>query len=155
MATKITILQRGGYKNHAELERAARFFLADLLSARMANTISLRIEVRSTKLEAGTAAKVAVPTNGSKATKAMTITLDRDRSFDDQIADLAHEIVHVAQAVTGRFQLRRWKSDELVHARWEGAELGPVRCIPYADRPWEVEAHREERRLVVAYRRGR
>lgn len=141
--TKITILQRGGKKNHRVLDRAARFFLRERLSARMANRLSLRIEVRATKLAAGTMAKVLLPTNGSAASRDFTIVLDRDRSLVDQVADLAHEVVHIEQAASGRYQVRRWKSDRKVHARWEGVDLGPLDQIDYAARPWEVEARRE------------
>lgn len=151
---KITIVQRGGYKNHETLTRAALQFLRARMSARLANTLSIRIEVRSTKLAAGTLAKVVLPTNGSAPSRAFTITLDRDRALVDQITDLAHEIVHVEQAATGRYQTRRWKSDDQVHARWEGVDLGPLSKLDYWTRPWEVEARANEGKLAADFWRS-
>jgi hypothetical protein len=158
-ATRITILQRGGDKNHAALESAARFFLRELMSARLANTLTIRIEVRATKLDDGTLACAWLPTNGSAASKAFTVVLHRERCLRDQLEDLAHELVHVGQAASGRLQYRRWKSDGKVHARWEGTELGVVDALPYLTRPWEVEARRlaadlVSRRLTVAAERA-
>lgn len=150
-APKISILQRGGIKCHETIDAAVRFFLLDRMSARLVNTLSIRIEIRSTKLAEGTLALVQVPTNGSKASKAFTIVLDRDRCLTDQLADLAHEVCHVEQAATGRLQYRVWKSDGKTHARWEGAEMGPLTCLPYAIRPWEVEAHREEKIMAAKF----
>lgn len=143
-AAKIVVLQRGGDKNHELLDRAARFFLRARMSARLANALSIRIEVRSTKLAAGTLAKVVLPTNGSAPSRDFTITLDRDRALVEQVVDLAHEIVHVEQAATGRYQTRKWKTDGQVHARWEGTDLGPLSKLDYWTRPWEVEARAAE-----------
>ena len=148
---KITILQRGGDKNHEVLEAAVRFYARHLLSTRMANTLDLRVEVRATTLNDGNLAQVSILTNGSNPTKAFKIILDRERSLVDQIGDLAHEMTHVAQAAMGRYQLRRWKSDLKLHARWEGVELGILADLPYWTRPWEVEARAKEAELVPLF----
>ena len=152
--SKITVLQRGGDKNHEVLERAARFFLSELMSTRLANTLAIRIEVRATKLDDGTAACAFLPTNGSAASKEFTVVLHRERSLADQLADLAHELVHVQQAASGRLQYRKWKSDGKLHARWEGAELGVLAELPYLTRPWEVEARQLEVVLVNKLRQA-
>lgn len=148
---EVAILQRGGYKHHETLEAAIRFYARNLMSVRMANTLSIRVEVRATKLEDGNCATVFILTNGSKATKKFTIVLDRERSLTEQVGDLAHEMTHVAQAATGRYQLRRWKTDQKVHARWEGEELGLLEDLDYWTRPWEVEARAKETELAPAF----
>jgi hypothetical protein len=148
---KIQILQRGGYKYHETLEAAIRFYASQLMTTRMSNTLTVRVEVRATKLTDGNLATVAIATNGSRPTKTFKIILDRERSLSDQVGDLAHEMAHVAQAATGRYQLRRWKSDLKVHARWEGKELGLLDDQPYWTRPWEVEARAKEVELVPLF----
>lgn len=147
---KISILQRGGDKNHEVLEHAARFYLSRLMGARLASSLQLRIEVRATKLDNGTAAVTRIPCNGSASTREFTVVLRRDRSLRDQLSDLAHELVHVQQAASGRLQYRRWRTDGKVHARWEGNEMGVVAEMDYNTRPWEVEAYRVEAELVAA-----
>lgn len=148
---KVKIFQRGGYRNHETLEAAIRFYARQLLSVRMANTLEIRVEVRATKLEDGNCATVSILTNGSRPTKKFTIILDRKRSLTEQVGDLAHEMTHVAQAATGRYQLRRWKTDQKVHARWEGQELGLLADLDYWTRPWEVEARQKEAELAPAF----
>jgi hypothetical protein len=151
---RIDILQRGGTKQHGVLRRAALHILRERMSARMANSLSVRIEVRSTKLEEGAAAVAWLPTNGSTASRSFTVVLDRERPLILQIRDLAHELVHVEQAATGRLQYRLWRTDGKVHARWEGSDLGPLSCLPYATRPWEVEAYAAETGLANSFLRS-
>ena len=146
MPSKIQILQRGGVKNHEKLLEGAHFFLGELMSSRLANLLEIRIEVRSSKLENGTLACAWLPTNGSSASRSFTIVLHRERPLLHQLFDLAHELVHVAQAASGRLQYRRRK-DGKTYVRWEGEDLGALQEIPYWDRPWEEEAHRMEEEL--------
>ena len=150
--TEISFLQSGGDKHHEVLDRAARFYLSRLMSARLANSLRLRIEVSASKLDDSTAACTLVPRNGSATTREFTVVLKRDRSLRDQLADLAHELVHVQQVASGRLQFRRWKTDGAVHARWCGNEMGVVAQLGYDTRPWEAEAHRLEAELVSALR---
>ena len=147
MPSKILILQRGGQKNHQKLLEGAHFFLGELMSSRLANLLEIRIEVRSSKLEQGTLAVAWLPTNGSQASREFKIILHRERALRDQMSDLAHELVHVAQAASGRLQYRRRK-DGQTYVRWEGQDLGALRDIPYWERPWEKEAHRMEEELL-------
>lgn len=154
--TKIKILQRGGFKRHGLLEEATRWALSELLSTRMANTLSLRIEVRSTKLHENGYGLVVSTANGSKASKKFTVTIHRDHSLTQQLKGLFHELTHVAQYATGRLQCRRWKSDRKFHYRWEGEEMGTEEENPYWNRPWEVEARKMEEELLQKWKlRGR
>ena len=150
--TKISIFQRGGYKRHGGIEYACRWALAQLLSTRMANTLNIRIEIRSTKLKKGTLGLVRTASNGSKATKNFTIVLHRDHSLREQLETLFHEVAHVAQFAMGRLQQRHWKSDRKLHYRWEGQEMGAPEENPYWDRPWEVEARRVESELNAKWK---
>lgn len=148
---KITILQKGGQKYHEALEKAVRYFAAQLMSTRMTNTLEIRLEVRATKLKkrvAGTCSTVPV---GSKASKKFTIVLQRDMLPRDMFATIAHEMVHVQQKATNRLQFRRWSSDKQMHVRWEGKDMGVFGDIPYRIQPWEVEAYAKEKPLMVTW----
>ena len=136
---KLTVLQRGGIKN-PRIEERARFFASILMSTRMSNTLHVRIEMRSTTLVDGNSAQVTHAANGSKASKHFVIKIDRDAPFNEQIGFLAHEMKHVEQVATGRYQTRVWASDRQMHARWNGTEMGTLSSLPYWTRPWEVEA---------------
>jgi hypothetical protein len=136
---KVQVLQRGGIRN-PNIEAKAREFAARLMSTRLCNTLSIRIEMRASKLAADMAGKCVHAPIGSQAVKTFTIVLDRDMTWSDQLSYLAHEMKHVEQVATGRLQMRFWKTDRQLHVRWNGAEMGPIAQLPYWTRPWEVEA---------------
>lgn len=137
--TNVRILQRGGKKHHDVLESASLFFMRELMNAELACILNLRIEVRATKMQRGTVAISYLPVNSNEPCTDFTIILHRDRRLIDQIQDLAHELVHVQQSVSGRLQYHR-SNDSKLYAWWEGVDMGAVEDIPYFSRPWEVEA---------------
>lgn len=152
-APKIVVLQRGGDRGHHEtLARAAHFFLREQASARLVNTLSIRIELRASKLRDDVCGHVLLENTGSATQREFTIVVQRDHSIDQQLETIAHESVHVIQRATGRLQFRAWKTDSKVHARWDGADLGPREGIAYRSRPWEIEAFAAEAPLVRAFR---
>lgn len=149
--TKIQILQRGGVKRHDIIEKATRWGLGQLMSTRLANTLTIRIELRATKLRKGISGVAKSKVKGSKANKTFTIVLRRDDCLKEQLVTLFHELVHVEQIAKNRLQKRVWRSDGCVHVRWEGEHLGRKDAIPYHKRPWEIEAFRLERTLMKRY----
>jgi len=151
---KITILQRGGNRHpvhHYRLKQAIQFMGREIMGARLWNTLAIRVELRATKLKKDTHGQVGFKRNGSKAQRKFTIVAQRDDDRRTQMKTLAHELVHVEQAARGRVQLRIWKTDGKVHARWEGKEIGILDEIKYADRPWEIEAYKLEKSLYLKW----
>ncbi len=139
--TDIKILQRGGCKaGHAEIEKMIRFCLGKLMSARLANTLSIRVEFRASKLGKNVGGDCRPEGGGSKKQRIFIVRVQRDGCFTSKLETLAHELVHVAQFASGRLQQRYWKSDRQYHYRWEGEHLGTEKDNPYWNRPWEIEA---------------
>jgi len=146
------VFQRGGYKdNHQKYIEACAWMVDQLTSRRMRNTLQIRIELRATKLDKGTNGEVFRDIDGSKSTKEFRIVLHRDKTFKMNLDTLAHEVIHIIQIVTKRYQIRYWKTDGKIHARWEGNDLGPKYEIPYRERPWEQEAFEFTGDLAGAY----
>lgn len=138
---KVKVLQKGGVKNNEVIEAAVRFFGKELMSTRMTNTLTVRVAMRvSGRANKTTNGHVIHICNGSAAQKVFNINIDRDAHLASQLQVLAHEMIHVQQIATKRYQLRKWKSDRTLHARWEGNDIGDYHKIPYRERPWEVEA---------------
>lgn len=139
---KVKILQKGGKKeHHLDIAQAVVFFGKELMSTRMTNTLSIRVALRvSGRAKKTTRGHVEMLTNGSAAQKVFNINIDRDAHLASQLQVLAHEMIHVQQIATGRFQRRVWKSDGKLHVRWEGKDIGEGFKIPYREQPWEVEA---------------
>jgi hypothetical protein len=134
----------------AKIEALARRIALRLMGARLCNTLTLKISIVHER--PNYAGAVWTPTHQTTANlRAFAITLDRSRSLGETIDTLAHELQHVEQFRRGRYQLRKWASDGKVHARWEGAEMGPVDSIPYAIRPWEIEAFATGRRITAEF----
>lgn len=139
--TNITILQRGGCKaDHPEMEKMIRFCLGKMMSARLANTLSIRVEFRATKLGKNVGGDCLPEGGGCKKQRNFVVRVQRDADFADKLETIAHELVHVAQFASGRLQQRFWKSDRQFHYRWNGEHLGAAKDLPYWTRPWEVEA---------------
>lgn len=139
MSLSIQFFQRGGSTlRHPDLRRALEAMLRANLGPRVVETLRIRVEFRATKLEAGTEAMVQLKTNGSKPQREFRIVAQRDTAFSAQVLNLAHEVVHIAQSVSGRYQLR--KVAGATHVRWEGKNLGRLSAIPYLENPAEVEA---------------
>ena len=138
---KVIVLQKGGLKQHSTIEEATRFFGKELMSTRMTNTLTIRVAMRVTgRAKKTTRGHVHMLHNGSSDQKVFNINIDRDMPLATQLQVLAHEMIHVQQIATKRFQSRRWKSDKKLHVRWEGKDIGEGWKIPYREQPWEVEA---------------
>jgi hypothetical protein len=149
MAKGIQVFQRGGEDRKILVEKAATFFLKELVSTRMYNLLSIRIEMRVTKLSKDYEGSCYVPVNGSKITRSGVVILQRDMKRKEMLICLAHEMVHVAQMVTNRLQYTR--KEGITFARWEGKAMGNIAHIPYQEHPWEVEAFTKQEELFQAF----
>lgn len=145
----IQVFQRGGYKRDELIMDAATFYLKKYLSPRLFNSLSIRIEMRATKLSKNTHGSAMLPKNGSKATRCIRVIIDRDLSNTNLLVTLAHEMVHVVQAVKNRLQYTKKPEGTLV--RWEGKVLGFFHTIPYMEQPWEKEAFALQENLAFSY----
>tara|TARA_R110002050_G_C8794031_1_gene502309 strand:+ start:68 stop:610 length:543 start_codon:yes stop_codon:yes gene_type:complete len=126
------------------IDRATRVILDALMSRKLQNTLNLKIHLRKTVLKGNTVGAFVCILNGSKKQKEHKIVLDWNRSTPSLLSTLAHELIHVHQRVTGKLQWRVWKSDRMLHARWDGQEMGLVDAIDYRERPWEIEAYAKQ-----------
>ena len=133
------------------IKDAAEFYGRKLMSARLFNRLAIRIELRKTKLDKIIRGQVTSTSNGSKSSKNFNIIIDNKMSLNQMLSTLAHEMIHVKQIATNQFQKRFWSTDHLLHARWEGKELGSLYSIPYAERPWEKEAFGGQKTLSTEY----
>ena len=136
------------FKN--KLSVATRFFLDELnVSVRMQNTLNIKINVRKTVLKRYTYGTCTIRMNGSQSTKDYTIILSDNFNEFDQLLTLAHECVHIEQQVTKRLQIRKWSSDNKIHARWNNVEMGEYLVdVPYEEAGWEIEAREKQNHLA-------
>lgn len=148
----INILQKGGKKNHELLDESIRFFAKQLMSTRLMNTLNIRVEIRATKLDKDVLGACSAKSDGSLSTKDFKIEIQRDEHVRDQVRILAHEMVHVWQKASNTLQYRQWKSDNKIHARWNGNDVGLYNDIPYLERPWEKEAYYLEQPLYDSFK---
>jgi len=148
---KVSILERQrGMIDHAQIEHAARYFAAQLLSARMMGNLKLKIELRGRGILGKDNDGFVMVNMTSEAQTEFRICLDKSLPMKALLKALAHEIVHVAQVVMKRYQLKKG-ADSQAYANWEGKQLGILDKIPYATRPWEIEANSKQEVLFASY----
>jgi hypothetical protein len=136
-------------KKIGPLLNAAEFFVTQLLGKRMADGVTIDIEVRKTFDAAGE----CVNEDGTTRSRWFTIIL-KEQKLDTMLLTLAHEMVHVKQHVRNEISYKRatrCKPDQMtseVHL-WRGEEWVPGKNEDeYFDAPWEVEAYGREGGLV-------
>lgn len=80
------------------------------------------------------------------------VLISRQDDVLDTMLKLAHEWIHIAQVASGRFMLHGQpsKADKYV-AEWLGQKIGPIDQVPYNLRPWELEAHEWQHKLVSEF----
>ena len=145
---KVRVYRRGGEDRDALVETAVRTAAADMLSTRMANTLSIRVELRSSKLAANVGGQCGHADMADRSRKTIKIVLDRDLPTLRLRQLVAHEMKHAEQFLTGRL---RWGT--LAGARGYFWRPGPGRATfyPWSDDldtyrswPWEREARQAE-----------
>ena len=75
--------------------------------------------------------------------------VSRDEDVLSTMLKLAHEWIHVGQVSSGRYLL--FGDVGGYEAEWNGVRIGDLDMIPYGERPWEVEAHEWQHRLVEEF----
>lgn len=151
---KVQVLQRGG-KKPSNISKKIEKILKDLgMSQRMINTLSIRLEIRQTVAKKkSTLGFVTTSALGSQSNRDFTIRISRDQETIEKVDTFIHELTHIVQLATNKYQRRWWKTDDKLHVRWLGKEMGTKDNIDYWTSPWEVEARNEAKRLTPKYKR--
>lgn len=129
---RIDTFQRGGDRSALPaLEGAARFYLGRLVSTRLGNTLSVRIEARvGGKLDTGAEGFTLDPPErrDGYAPRSFTVALRRDDALSYKLAALAHECVAVKQQAQGDLRVLRTGA-----VRWHGLDYTGTdwRCWPW------------------------
>ena len=81
--------------------------------------------------------------------------IQRHEDVLETMLKLAHEWIHIAQVASGRYLLLgkppRPGKPEKYTAQWLGHKIGVLDQIPYSIRPWEIEAHEWQHKLVSEF----
>ncbi len=169
---KVKLRQRGGRKHHETLEKALRFYADSLMPDELAETLDVTLAMRNSGFGGkNIAAKCEAPVDRDDTTSTshteFRIAIRRDMLLRDQLASLAHEMVHVSQRAKGRLRYLFCRPKEKAtiirnaadffrsfaswHVIWEQEDLGPAEHVPYWTCPWEVEARKLETRLCNSF----
>ena len=81
--------------------------------------------------------------------KSIDFNIIHDGDVAATMLHLAHEWVHIGQIVSGRYMLVS-KGQKRI-AFWLGRKIGVIDKIPYHIRPWEIEAHEWQQKLVTEF----
>ena len=81
--------------------------------------------------------------------------IQRQSDVLETMLKLAHEWIHIAQVASGRYLLLGKPpapgKPEKFTAQWLGIKIGLIDDIPYTIRPWELEAHEWQHKLVSEF----
>ena len=94
---------------------------------------------------------------GTRPPKLFEITVSTAAGLRDAAEVIAHELLHISQAVNGRLQISETKKKinrrkRLVHvARWMGGKAVVMDDIAWNQRPWEIEACAWQGQLVTEF----
>ena len=130
-------------KQQDVLERAARFFAAQLMDPRMVRNLVLDIERNRNSDVQGE----CVSEEDKKNPRWFTITLRGKKTDDDMVKTLAHEMVHVKQYAKNELskQMRLTRGGIGIGSKWHGEWWTPKKKEDaYWDAPWEIEAYGRE-----------
>ena len=140
----------GGNRNKQKLVKdAARWMLGHTLGKRQANYIELEINLVDTLKETNFIGEVMWEDDNIRP---RIFSMDLCNHITDRrlLRVLAHEIVHIRQYVRGDMKdyvrsaaYSKWKN-KLIQIMGKGS-------VSYYDYPWEIEARREEGKILKAY----
>lgn len=144
----VNVQQRGNHLPASLIERHVRSVLAQLVSARLLNTLRITVKVR-TRLDGKAKGLCGWRDENKGATarsKHYTITIQRDLGWLQLLCTLSHELRHVEQMARGRLAIRTNRG-ELCWFWRPGAgqaQRFAVGSIAYGAQPWEIEARNSE-----------
>lgn len=138
---------------HERLTQAVTFY-ARTLRIPNAKHLDVTLKLSSSKvLVEGDVAGECIAVSGylNDAPTKYEITIQRDMPWSWTLKTFAHEMVHVHQWATKRLR-RKWDSDLSTWvSSWENGPWVDKKTIPYASRPWEIEARAKEEGLLEAF----
>ena len=136
---------------------AARFFLDRLLPAAQQKKLILSIDVTDRPGRTPIAIKWLVGSSGFfgwRPPRHFGMTVSVAAGINDGLEVAANEIVHVAQAVSGRLKISlksrnvNGEREEAYAASWVNGKFAFIDMTPRDNRLWEAEAHQLKTRLV-------
>lgn len=150
--SKIIIKQKCGETiNNNLIKSAALFFAKKLIKKKILNNIK-KIEINLTKMRVGEG-EVELPI--CKKNNVIKIKINRCSEFTEIISSLAHEFVHIKQALDGK--LTTIAKNGMVYWKWNGKCYGTdvYDMIDVNDHykklPWETEAYNLETKLAKSF----
>ena len=144
-------------------EAASRFFHDRLIAPEKRSDVSVTIRLISNSVSSDNT-MMGLQRRDVLATKRrgkmvppdhFDCVIQRQDDVLETMLKLAHEWIHIAQFVSGRYMLigkpPRPGKPEKFTAQWVGHKIGLIDDIPYTIRPWELEAHEWQHRLVSEF----
>lgn len=140
---QIKVSQRGGDRNnHVVYRQAVEYFAKRLLKPSMLGKLAIKIVFAKNLHKQGTCGLHVNETQYNHV-----IRIDRHMPFHDIIATIAHEMVHVKQAINQEL------TSTAKHFIWRNKKhkINIYETTPAEDEPkipWEVEAYKKEGKLA-------
>ena len=138
----------------------ANYMASRLFTKRQRNSLSVIIDVTREPVRAPVTRRMLGPQKsglGTRPPKLFEMTVSTAAGLRDAAEVLAHELLHVSQAVNGRLQITEKKKKvgrrkTVVHmARWMGGKPVLMDDIAWNQRPWEIEACGWQSQLVSEF----
>lgn len=139
------------------LAYAANYMAARLFTPRQRKYLNVLIDVTKEPLRVPVTRAMLGPQKSSLGTKAPTLfemTVSTAFGIRDAAETIAHEMLHISQAVNERLLITRKKTKvagrktAVDMARWMGGKPVVIDNLAWHLRPWEIEACHWQERLV-------
>ena len=138
----------------------ANYMASRLFTKRQRRSLSVIIDVTREQVRAPVTRRMLGPQKsglGTRPPKLFEMTVSTAAGLRDAAEVVAHELLHVSQAVNGRLQITEKKKKigrkkTSVHvARWMGGKPVVMDDIAWHQRPWEIEACGWQSQLVSEF----
>ena len=139
------------------LSVAVNYVAARLFTLRQRKTLSVMIDITSQQVRVPVTRAMLGPQRAGLGTKAPTMfemTVSTAAGIRDAAETIAHELIHISQAVNGRLSImsKRKKINGRKMAvdvvRWMGGKPVMMENLAWHLRPWEIEACHWQAQLV-------
>ena len=139
------------------LSVAVNYIAARLFTLRQRKTLSVMIDITSQQVRVPVTRAMLGPQRAGLGTKAPTMfemTVSTAAGIRDAAETIAHELIHISQAVNGRLSImsKRKKINGRKMAvdvvRWMGGKPVMMENLAWHLRPWEIEACHWQAQLV-------
>lgn len=139
------------------LSVAVNYFAARLFTLRQRKTLSVMIDITAQQVRVPVTRAMLGPQRAGLGTKAPTMfemTVSTAAGIRDAAETVAHELIHISQAVNGRLSItsKRKKVNGRKMAvdvvRWMGGKPVMMENLAWHLRPWEIEACHWQSQLV-------